>query len=76
MNNLLLKCPNCGTIYKITKTDREKQSLITDFGDRIKLNPENASSICIKCNTEIEILDNSMVTESWVADLVFKIKGK
>lgn len=75
MNNLLIKCPHCGTIYKITKTDRENEYLITDFGDKIKLNIETAESKCIKCNNSIQVLDNSIITEDWIANLLFKVKG-
>lgn len=75
MNNLLIKCPHCGTVYRIIKTDRENECLITDFNDRVKLDIDTAESNCMKCNNRIALLDNSMITESWIADLLFKVKG-
>lgn len=75
MNNLLIKCPQCGTVYRIIKTDRENECLITDFNDRIKLDIVTAESTCMKCNHRIELLENSIVTESWIADLLFKVRG-
>lgn len=75
MNNLLIRCAKCGTVYRIIKTDRENQCLITDFGDKIKIDSDTAICNCMKCNNQIELLDNSIVTESWIADLIFKVKG-
>ena len=75
MNNLLLKCPTCGTIYRIVEADKQALKLITDFGDKLDMNEETYDATCIKCNTVIDTLPNSMITESWIADLLFKIKG-
>lgn len=75
MNNLLIKCPTCGTVYRIVEADKVALKLTTDFGDILNMDPETYDAICMKCNTIIDLLSNSMVTESWIADLLFKIKG-
>lgn len=55
----LLRCKNCGKIYKAIK---EQDGFITDFGDKL--------TNCF-CNGDFDIIQ----TEYWIADLVFKIKG-
>ena len=75
MNQLLMKCPNCGVIYRITHTDRDNLQVVTDFGDHIQLNPDNLNAICLKCNDEINLAKDSMVTKNWIADALFRVKG-
>lgn len=59
----LIKCPICGKIFKCTKV---QDKYITDYGDDI-------TTLCL-CGKEREPI--VIKTEPWIAELVFKIKGK
>lgn len=62
MDIYLVKCQNCGKIFKAHKEGNE---LITDFGD-------NITDKCLFCNAK-----NSKIlkTQDWVADQFFRVKG-
>jgi transcription elongation factor Elf1 len=60
----LIQCPACGQLYK---TDKKENRYITDYNDDI-------TDHCIKCKNTIT--PNVIMTEDWIADMVFKIKGK
>lgn len=79
----LVKCNTCGKIYKVTremntidkinpKFPKYDHYFETDLGGKMNIHYNNMK--CMNCNeyTPYEI----MKTEDWVADLVFKIKGK
>lgn len=73
MNNILIKCPHCNTIFKIVKS-ADCGIFITDFGD-VFTPEENYNYKCLNCKEEFNILNNHKITEDWVANLFFKIKG-
>lgn len=56
----ILRCKDCGKMYKANK---EGEVYRTDFNDLI--------DSCF-CGGELHCIDSA----DWVADLVFKIKGK
>lgn len=84
----LLKCPNCGTIYKIigentdiiyvepTNKTVEITTYITDLGGELvgvnRIDREHLVK-CLKCQDIVEPEIKNV--EDWVADLVFKVKG-
>ena len=66
----LIKCPYCGRIYKIVKEDRHFH---TDLGG--VLHKKKDSCQCMHCKKLFPTIENSMNTEDWIANLLFKIKG-
>ena len=76
MCKLLIHCPHCGKIFKIIRAEHdEKISFITDFNDKF-IADENYNYHCISCGGVFDVTKNSMTTESWIADMLFKVKGK
>ena len=65
----LIFCPHCGQAFKIVKEDKY---LYTDFNDRFY---NKAITNCVKCHKEFNLKDNSLITDDWIADLIFKVKG-
>ena len=64
----LIKCPECGQIYKCKGVPTVKGlRYITDYNDDV-------TNICIRCKNDIT--PQVIKTEEWVAEMVFKIKGK
>lgn len=57
----ILCCQECGKMYKATKYNNY---YITDFGDKL--------DTCLICKGQLDVIQ----TEDWVADMVFRIKGK
>ena len=75
MRNYILICPNCGKMYKIVdiQEGRNGQIYITDFGDRFECDMEGYYG-CMCCHQPYQI-NTIMMTEDWVADLVFTTRG-
>lgn len=72
---MLLRCKHCGQIYKIVNT--VDSNFVTDFQDLIPVDKSTNCAECIKCknNFLLQLGDNMIFTEDWVADKVFTIKG-
>lgn len=62
MKNYILSCTHCGKMYK--GIEKYIDSYITDFGDKI--------NNCIYCGSELQV----KITEDWVAEKVFTLKGE
>ena len=61
MKNYILSCKKCGKMYKAI--DKQANDFITDFGDKIDK--------CF-CGGDLKF----MVTQDWVAKMVFTLKGE
>lgn len=57
----ILSCQKCGKMYKATKDNNQ---YISDFGDKL--------DSCLICKGQLTAIH----TDDWVADMVFRIKGK
>lgn len=75
MNNILIRCDKCGKIYKIVKGDVENKIFYTDFNDALRMDNEYMLT-CLNCGDRYKVLDNSKITEDWIASAVFNVKGK
>ena len=75
MNNILLTCPHCNKIFKIVRKDTVNglPEYITDFNDKFIL--QNSSYHCISCGYPISFRTNAIVTDDWIADMVFNVKS-
>lgn len=63
----LVQCPECGCVYKCKGVATVRGlRYITDYNDDI-------TETCVCCKKKIT--PKAMITEDWIADLVFKIKG-
>lgn len=72
MNNLLVKCPHCKRIFKIVKT--QGNNIVTDFNDTMEVNVDNFLVKCL-CGRQFNFVQNTILTEDWIADLFYKVKG-
>lgn len=75
MNNILLRCDKCGKIYKIVKGEPDNQVFYTDFNDALRIDEEGKIT-CLVCGNRYEVLGNNMITDDWIANAVFTVKGK
>ena len=71
MNNYILRCEKCGKMFKAhTLQQINGQNVyITDYNDKLQ---DHSNCVICKQNTTYKVLK----TQSWIADLVFTIKGK
>lgn len=78
----LLKCDNCGKIYKViedinridntnSKFPKYEHYFVTDMGGKIHI--YNNTIKCLNCGEYTK--HETMEVEDWVADLVFKVRG-
>ena len=65
-----IRCPKCGKIFK---TKLHKNGYETDFGDLLRVRGNIIH--CLKCEKSFSVTENRIVTEEWIADMIFKIKG-
>ena len=76
----LLQCPNCRQIFKIVTKFFDPSTLstnlITDLNGKFEVDDIDGTTICICCEEEFKPLDKLIKTDDWVADMIFKVKGK